>query len=172
MPLFKRKSKKPTQNIQMATLLKTDQFMFVVAHSGRFSTVWDFEAYSEFLNLGGGSHLIGESCRKAFFACRTISNDKELLQFLEAENARERTIAWEAKTIDEYNYKSEKELYSKMLLVSAKVHNGHIEVLPNYRTKGGWAAHDVPKEDFITLPLTASETELGDGVLKAFEYCK
>lgn len=111
-----------------ATIFTNQDFIFIVAESGRIRTVYDYEAYSTFLDISAPESKIGGSIRAAFDANRFIEDDVELLEFCSQQACKERADEWEATTMRKFGYKTKKEMYSQMAHVGCDVLEQNIKI--------------------------------------------
>lgn len=153
---------------------KTSKYISVRSYLiGRFRLP-DFKNEILYLETNVSMEVLGKSIDRKLYESRQIpetefmelwSNRKEFEKFNELENK---------KIIREYGYKNKREICKDALFLNVSIYNDNIHITPSHQDGLCTYTTAIDKNgDSVEFeyPVNLSYKELGEAVMKGFEYC-
>lgn len=148
-----------------------EDFICIETYSGYRSSQHDPRGAEHFLNPDASDHELGEAVFDALKHSRFVlpREDPELYDY---KLAKERYSDWVASLMARYAYKTKRALFKNMKYCNIKSEGGVITIRPTYHEKlEAWSGDGISKDDYVVLPATSSEANIGAALRLALSRC-
>lgn len=158
---------------QDVLIRKNNNFILVEYFLNGLVSILDPMQEVDFLSLGVSNEELGREIRVKLSKSRMIDFD-EVNQLLSSNKINIFTSSWEKKIKDTFSYKTKKEIYKDMDFLSVRIKNNVLTIIPWHQDSlDGYTAIEDENRNWIKFdyPIDLSYEELGEAVMRAFEYC-
>ena len=155
-----------------ARILANERGIFLSTYSGLARRARDPDGVNAMLQAAATVDEIGATLRLALGASRQISLE-EIPIFFNPEKTNQAYKSWVAWMMRGLGYKTKRALFSNMKSIGISQLADHYELRPSRHERlEGWSGEGVSPSDYVLLPLSATDAELGAGALLALGRCK
>jgi len=154
---------------QLADIYRNEKILAVVTCSGLNMAIIDTDAETFFFELSPEPLKLGQAVRSALQASRMFTHEEARIRF--HPEARDREYEnWVAALMRRFGYKKRQAVFRRMNNCFVSKQQDIIEIIPSrHRRSDGWDWLD--KKDYVYIPETASDEEIGVAALLALSRC-
>ncbi|MDU0991923.1 MAG: contact-dependent growth inhibition system immunity protein [Morganella morganii] len=117
------------------------------------------------------AEMLGLCLKKCLKQSRIV--DPGNYDFFDYKKVKERYEEWIKNIIQLRGYKNKKTLFKQMNTCNARQVDDLITIKPSNHIKlEAWDGDGISETDYVIIPVSASDEELGNAVIEAFSRCK